>query len=92
MICDICSDDNPEYWAWSKKLEEFVPICQKCVDEVQPDKREKMDMNRITKAIIESLKNDKNLEYCRGCSNHKTCDSAEVYCAKYIEFATEEEA
>ena len=43
MICDICSNDNPRYWAWSYKLEDWVPMCEDCFDREQPDKWEKME-------------------------------------------------
>lgn len=46
MICDICSDDNPKYWAYSYKLEEELPICKSCFQREQPDKWREIENDR----------------------------------------------
>lgn len=40
MICDMCTCNNPKYWAWSYKLEEYLPICEGCFQKYAPTKWE----------------------------------------------------
>uniref|UniRef100_A0A6M3L9H5 Uncharacterized protein n=1 Tax=viral metagenome TaxID=1070528 RepID=A0A6M3L9H5_9ZZZZ len=38
MICDKCSADNPKYWAWNRRFEDWVPMCEGCFEIYRPEK------------------------------------------------------
>ena len=38
MICDVCSSDHPKYWAWNRRLEDWVPMCEGCFEIYRPEK------------------------------------------------------
>ena len=48
-------------------------------------------VHKITKAVIETIKDSDNLKFCQdiNCQDYATCEPHELFCAKYIEYALE---